>query len=597
MQAESGGLREKQVVPGCSSHPATMEKPGADKQTANENVPVGMDVEQPGVDPHLQGDTGMEKGKVSAEKGQANKGETAERKLLFSDVLKNKKDSGPGRKNAASFERRNVVTLYYGGQTIPDREYVGKKLLIDSLCFSAIHVYALIHIPGSRSFDISFRNSMFLDVFWARFEKVRFRQVWEGFTAIKVSHNTEKTVTILFSNETVLSNDIIYWLQSRVKSLEELCPIHDINDFWNGGYKVRVRLSTIGNEIIHLPNTLLIGRNRGFLFYPGQPRKCYKCGEQDHFSAACKQIICRNCGVTGHSTKECRENIRCNLCNEEGHYYINCPRSARNTAPENIITEEELADLTKEDVVAERDNQKEPQNPSSLDETVIEQGKEFLIVEENKTSKMEELGKEVGKNGDLREVSTEVVLVTETTTGGNENDMQLEGEGKPLDAPSASGLKKCDSKAKRYKGIREVSLQESDLGTEWHLEARSLRPKKPMLIEPPLEVVKKKKKKMGDGTQELNVPPPDEKLGKPGVQVDLGHKVTLVDSDPDNVVILETQRQSDSGTREEDMDESDFVTSSQIENIQVKRRLSLEDSELGEIEKETAPEEMETTKS
>nr|XP_014348280.1 PREDICTED: zinc finger CCHC domain-containing protein 3 [Latimeria chalumnae] len=357
MQSESGGDLEEEVVPGCSSAPFEFEmgigkeKVGyIEKENVKGNLPQEMELEQPG---------GVESGILGkeTEKQNVNEGKENLNKPLFSEVLKNRRDTNTGNRNYFDNRRKNVVRLIYEGNTVPDREWVGKFLLINSLGFSAMHVYALIHLNGSRVFDISFRHSTHLETFWARYERVKTQQVWNDFTIHKISQHNVRTITILFNTEIVPEADSMFWLKRQTTVIGDLHPIYDKNGFWNGGYRAKIQLEEIENKLVHLPNTINIGRDRGWLFYPGQPKNCHKCRASDHFSATCTSPVCKNCGQSGHYTRECRETPVCNLCKTEGHYYINCPHSATNNPQENIITVQEYNELSKETAQAKAANE------------------------------------------------------------------------------------------------------------------------------------------------------------------------------------------------------------------------------------------------
>uniref|UniRef100_H3AW55 CCHC-type domain-containing protein n=1 Tax=Latimeria chalumnae TaxID=7897 RepID=H3AW55_LATCH len=271
---------------------------------------------------------------VEKEKGDTSKGLTsnitdkAQKKSLYSEVLKGKEG---GKRNGEKKERpsysrydhrrRNVVRLHYTGENIPDRDVVGKELLINSLWFTPLHIFALIHVSGSRDYDISFRNAAFLDMFWARYEEVKNNELWKDFVVIKISENSNRYITILFKTEAIPSLDISFWLRTRCKEVGNLKPIFDRNGFWNGGYNVAIKLYSTDKGLAHLPNFITIGNDRGFLFYPGQPKVCHKCGSGRHFGADCTKVCCARCGQVGHFARDCKKEIKCNLCGEEGHIY------------------------------------------------------------------------------------------------------------------------------------------------------------------------------------------------------------------------------------------------------------------------------------
>ncbi|XP_064413001.1 zinc finger CCHC domain-containing protein 3-like [Latimeria chalumnae] len=350
MEADSGGALEEEVVPGCSSAAQGQGNARTGNKEARD-LPEPMEAEQ-GQETGTLDKRTDKKSTVSKPERRGNTESSNKSKLLFSDILRKNTYRNESQDRFFESKRRNVVRLYYVGKVVPDREWFGKKCLIESLHFTALQVYALIHITGSRDFDISFRNGTYLDLFWSRYNEVKSNAVWEDFIILKSSWNNHRTITILFNNESVSETDILFWLNRQVTVTGELNPIHDVNGFWNAGYRVRVELDSIDNELIHLPNTFSIGRDRGYIFYPGQPRNCHKCGASDHFSTRCTTVMCRKCGSTDHISRDCEAPLRCNLCYAEGHVYINCPHSAKNNPPENILTAEEYNVLVGESEVA-----------------------------------------------------------------------------------------------------------------------------------------------------------------------------------------------------------------------------------------------------
>uniref|UniRef100_M3XIR8 CCHC-type domain-containing protein n=1 Tax=Latimeria chalumnae TaxID=7897 RepID=M3XIR8_LATCH len=235
---------------------------------------------------------------------------------------------------------------------------VGKELIIDSLRFTPLHIFAFIHISGSRDYDISFKNAAFLDMFWARYEDVKNCDLWKDFEVIKISENSSRYITILFKTEAVPSLDISFWLRKRCKEVGKLKPIFDRNGFWIGGYNVAVKLYSTDKGLVRLPNFISIGSDRGFLFYPGQPKVCHKCGSGRHFGTDCTKLYCARCGQMGHLARDCKGEVKCNLCGE-GHIYFHCPRSENNSLPSELLgglSAEEQMNLDAEEMDSRKKN-------------------------------------------------------------------------------------------------------------------------------------------------------------------------------------------------------------------------------------------------
>ncbi|XP_064410173.1 zinc finger CCHC domain-containing protein 3-like [Latimeria chalumnae] len=318
----------------------------------------------------------------------------SEEKTLYSEVLKGNGDDKEEeerkeRPNYSRYDyrRKNVVRLHYTGENIPDRDIVGKDLIIGSLRFSPAHVFAFIHISGTRDYDISFRNVVFLDLFWTRFEEARNDRVWKDFEVVKISENGNRNITILFKTETVPAMDIVFWLRKRCKEVGPLKPIYDKNGFWIGGYKVVVKLRSAERGLDHLPNFITIGSDRGYLFYPGQPKVCHKCGSGRHFGVDCNKFFCVRCGLMGHLAKDCTREVKCNLCGEEGHIYLHCPKSEKNRLPAELLTGFSVEEQMDRDAEAQVALEKEKADCCA--EAVAVHGKDEVDQDGNQSKKME----------------------------------------------------------------------------------------------------------------------------------------------------------------------------------------------------------------
>lgn len=111
-------------------------------------------------------------------------------------------------------------------------------------------------------------------------------------------------------------------------------------------YMVKLKLdSSVPGSVLHPPGSFSIGPNRGFLYYPGQPLYCWRCGGQGHMKAECKGERCRFCGEPDHVAAVCRPPKHCSLCGSEEHLYRGCLGRKKSYASLFKEGEDLLADM------------------------------------------------------------------------------------------------------------------------------------------------------------------------------------------------------------------------------------------------------------
>ena len=84
----------------------------------------------------------------------------------------------------------------------------------------------------------------------------------------------------------------------------------------------RVLRMTVQRDI---PSFMKFGPYLVRVFYPEQPRVCWKCASPDHIGKDCPEFYCFNCDQPGHTARFCEEHIKCSLCKSEDHLAIDCP--------------------------------------------------------------------------------------------------------------------------------------------------------------------------------------------------------------------------------------------------------------------------------
>ncbi|KAL1786015.1 zinc finger protein CCHC domain-containing protein 3 [Sigmodon hispidus] len=235
--------------------------------------------------------------------------------------------AGPGK-------GRFLVRICFQGDesACPTRDFVVGALILRSIGMDPGDIFAVIQIPGSREFDVSFRSADKLALFLRVYEEKReLEDCWENFVVLGRSKSSLKTLFILFRNETVDVEDIVTWLKRHCDVLAVPVKVTDRFGIWTGEYKCEIELRQGEGGVRHLPGAFFLGAERGYSWYKGQPKTCFKCGSRTHMSGTCTQDRCFRCGEEGHLSPYCRKVIVCNLCGKRGHAFAQCPKAVHNS--------------------------------------------------------------------------------------------------------------------------------------------------------------------------------------------------------------------------------------------------------------------------
>lgn len=302
-----------------------------------------------------------------------------------------------------------------------------RKLIQQTLKFNASDINCIIALPQRRGFDVSFMTGAILRDFWQRFEEVK--EQFSIFRIEKLTDHASKMVIVKMFNETVNPEDIKLWLERYCTVKGAPVKVRDVDGIWNCAWRVPVQQLQEPQGyygLRQIPQTIILGSNRGYIYYQGQPKLCRRCGEEGHLVEACTQIVCRKCRQTGHSFETCTNNKTCNLCGKEDHLFKDCPRSFANRLkaprkpledePEEEVEDEHINQVQLEVIRSSTNAPDEQQETGEL----IEQSDELEVPSESggHLREMEEQDSEYEKTTDSEEMEDLEEIDSQEEVGG-----------------------------------------------------------------------------------------------------------------------------------------------------------------------------------
>ena len=206
----------------------------------------------------------------------------------------------------------SIVKLKFGAEAVVPPKQVFS--LFKSKGVDLGDIQMLQALTSRNTYDLKFSSDA------ARVKGVASLQGIEGLTV--TPYDRSVVVTVLHLNFEV-DQDLVARVLSRYGTVSDMwrCTYAEYPGIYNGIRQFRMVLKT------DIPSFLFIGGCKAHTRYLGQPRTCFRCGQEGHEARACPNKRCGRCFEIGHDQSSCPNQVVCTLCGKEGHVMRACPTS------------------------------------------------------------------------------------------------------------------------------------------------------------------------------------------------------------------------------------------------------------------------------
>uniref|UniRef100_A0A8C1S1M9 CCHC-type domain-containing protein n=1 Tax=Cyprinus carpio TaxID=7962 RepID=A0A8C1S1M9_CYPCA len=208
------------------------------------------------------------------------------------------------------------------------RDFFVVDILQGVFKIQADEVFCLQEFAVSGFLDLTFFALKDCVVFFEAWKKKEDHKLLEGLQLQPVFIQDFIPLTIHVYNPFVEDGDVLALVKRYCEEVRGGEHLKDRFGIWNGKrrYMVKLKLDpSVQGSVLHPPGSFSIGPNKGFLYYPGQPLYCRRCGGQGHVKMDCKGERCRFCGESNHVAGICTAPKCCSLCGSDEHLYRGCP--------------------------------------------------------------------------------------------------------------------------------------------------------------------------------------------------------------------------------------------------------------------------------
>ncbi|KAJ1169380.1 hypothetical protein NDU88_001273 [Pleurodeles waltl] len=209
------------------------------------------------------------------------------------------------------------------------------ELLVTKMGFTAAEIWCIMSDAPKGTYLLTFMSESICRRYWQMCWSRRDEEPFSDFHLECQLMLEVNRMTVHVYNPHVNIQDLNTFLRRHCTVTREPSYNLDSDVIWDGKWTVMVKLKedlAAPDGIHHPPSSFSLGRDSGYLYYPGQPKLCNKCSKPGHTAKDCTVQVCKNCKREGHTARTCKEAAPCNLCGAVGHRFKDCLQRAKSYA-------------------------------------------------------------------------------------------------------------------------------------------------------------------------------------------------------------------------------------------------------------------------